>query len=163
MTRRLYQLLSLAVCALLTGCDHATKQLATHFLADRDPVTLVPGLFDVRYTENHDIAFSLLQSLQHEHKAAILAWGTLAMTLVIAFTWWRRRESSALEQLGYALIISGALGNVIDRMKNGYVVDFLHLHFWPVFNVADVAIVVGFALFAFAARQPSAPTAPARG
>jgi signal peptidase II len=58
----------------------------------------------------------------------------------------RRRVSSLTERLGLAMALSGALGNLIDRLVRGYVVDFVKVPHWPVFNVADIAIVLGFAL-----------------
>ena len=67
--------------------------------------------------------------------------------------WWRRRHDSARAlHIGFALVVAGAAGNVIDRMMRGYVVDFIHVHYWPVFNVADVTIVAGTILLALVAQ-----------
>ena len=58
----------------------------------------------------------------------------------------KRRQANRSERAAYALLLGGALGNMLDRLARGYVVDFIHLHHWPVFNVADVLIVIGAAL-----------------
>ena len=59
--------------------------------------------------------------------------------------------------MAYALLLAGALGNLSDRLFRGYVVDFIHLHHWPIFNVADICIVVGALLFALHARPLTSP------
>jgi signal peptidase II len=135
------------------GCDHATKLAAKAALGEGRSVSLVPGLLDLRYTENHDTAFSLLRLLGLSSSSATLSiLSLIALGAVAAFWWSRRKMATRLEHLGFALAVSGAIGNVIDRVFRGYVVDFIHLHHWPVFNVADVAVVVGLALVAFGHR-----------
>jgi signal peptidase II len=66
----------------------------------------------------------------------------------VILAWWRRRRASTVEQTAYALIVAGAFGNALDRAFRGYVVDFIEIRHWPVFNVADVAIVAGAVLLA---------------
>lgn len=153
MARRLLRG-ALALCALLllVGCDHGTKLLAKSALesgARRLP--LIPGVLDLRYTENRDTAFSLLRRLDLSVPArplAIISIGSLALLLVY---WWVRRQAPRAEHMAHALIVGGAIGNILDRLVRGYVVDFIHLRYWPVFNVADIAIVVG-ALWLFVER-----------
>lgn len=147
---------------LLVGCDHATKGAASVFLAELPPVKVVPGVFDLRYTENHNAAFSMLRGWSHPDKAIFLSLLASAMVLFVASLWWRRRAAPLVEQAGYALVVGGAVGNIIDRIARGYVIDFLHISRWPVFNVADVAIGVGAALLALSARSAwsGGPPAP---
>jgi signal peptidase II len=109
-------------------------------------VEVVPGVFDLQYTENHDTAFSMLRRGGVGASPIVLALVASTILVVVGVTWWRRRRGPMLEQTGYAIIVGGALGNVIDRVARGYVVDFMHLHHWPVFNVADCAIVAGVGL-----------------
>jgi signal peptidase II len=139
----------------LVGCDHATKEVAEAALARRGPVAIVPGLLDLRYARNHDTAFSLLEGLHFPGKAALLVVVSAIAIGALMFAWWRRRGASSAEQTAYALIVAGAVGNVIDRVCRGYVVDFIEIHRWPVFNVADMAIVAGAVLLAILAMQRS--------
>jgi signal peptidase II len=138
--------LLIAFCAGLLGCDHATKLAAEHELGAGRVVTVVPSVLELRYARNHDVAFSVFERFDMPHKGAAL----LALSLVVlAFTiamWMRHRKDKTKWDLGdgaYAFIVAGALGNVLDRIVRGYVVDFIHLTHWPVFNVADALIVVG--------------------
>ncbi len=145
--------LILLVLALM-GCDHATKVVARTHLASSDPVTLVPGVLDLRYVQNEDTAFSLTHSLSVAHKPVLLATCAalgLAATLLLA----RRRYARAgsRERVAFALVLAGGAGNVVDRVGRGYVVDFIHLNHWPVFNVADVFIVVGAIVLLVAAAR----------
>ena len=133
--------------AALVGCDHATKVVAKVTLDGGAPRVLIPGVLDLVYTENHDTAFSMLRAFVSPAKGPlILVMASLAI-LAVAVAWWtRRRVAGLLEHSAFALVIAGALGNVLDRMLRGYVVDFIHVQYWPVFNVADVAITVGVAM-----------------
>jgi signal peptidase II len=130
----------------LVGCDHATKVVAASALERRGPLSILPGLVDLRYAENHDTAFSLLRSIDFPGKVAALFVLSAIILGAVLVTWWRRRRSSTAEQMGYALIVAGAVGNAMDRARRGFVVDFIEVHRWPIFNVADVAIVAGVLL-----------------
>jgi signal peptidase II len=132
----------------LVGCDHATKAAAQAALGRRGPVALVPGILDLHYAENRDTAFSLLHGVAVPHKGALLVTASAIGLLAVAIAWWRRRRSSTAEQAAFALLLAGAAGNAIDRARAGFVVDFIEIHHWPIFNVADVAIVAGIALLA---------------
>ena len=148
MARRAMGWLLMLFTLALVGCDHATKAVAQTALERRGPLSIISGLLDLRYTENRDTAFSLLRSLHFPGKGALLvAMSAIGIGAVIV-AWWRRRRASTAEQAAYALIVAGALGNALDRAFRGYVVDFIEIHRWPIFNVADVAIVVGAVLLA---------------
>ncbi len=164
MVRRGSSFLLLVFCLLTVGCDHLSKNVATALLVDRPPVPVIPGLFELRYMENRDLAFSFLQSFDHEYKALALSVVALTALVLVLVVWWRRRHASLVEQTGFALIVGGAIGNCLDRLGNGYVVDFLHVRWWPIFNVADVAVVVGVGLLLLTSRGAPARTgrAPAR-
>jgi signal peptidase II len=163
MARRIFPWLLILFTAALVGCDHGTKLVAQRALEDRGPLGLVRGVLDLRYTENHDTAFSLLRSLQFEGKAALIVALALFALGAITVMWWRRRHASRLEQAGFGLIVAGALGNLLDRVGRGYVIDFIHVHHWPVFNVADILVALGGAALVIAAmrtRQRPEPTPP---
>lgn len=134
----------LLIVAFLVGCDHATKLAAERTIGDGAPVHVVKGLFDLHYTRNYDVAFSLLRHVDGSGKAIALAVLATIATLAVAALWFRRRAvATKLEHWAFAAILAGALGNVADRLTRGYVVDFLELPHWPIFNVADVCVVLG--------------------
>ena len=132
----------------MVGCDHATKVAAHAALERRGPLSIIPGVLDLRYTENRDTAFSLLRALHFPGKGALLVALALVGLAAVMVIWWRRRRAPAVEQTAYALLLAGAVGNALDRARTGYVVDFIEIHRWPIFNVADVAIVAGALLLA---------------
>lgn len=132
----------------LVGCDHATKHLAEAALAGGRTVDLVPGVLELRFAANFDTAFSLFRAFGLRAEPGWLAAGAAVALAALVATWIaRRRRASAVEHLGFALVAAGAVGNVLDRALRGYVVDFLHPSHWPVFNVADMAVVVGAAVW----------------
>jgi signal peptidase II len=149
--------LLLSLLVFLVGCDHATKAAAQGTLASGRIITLIKGLLDLRYTQNFDTAFSLTRAWSSEHKSLWLTATALVTTVtVVGWAYLRREHASLRERVGVTLILAGALGNATDRLVRGYVVDFIHLTHWPVFNVADVLVVVGVALMA-ASRQNQDP------
>jgi signal peptidase II len=148
-----YLKISMIVAVLLAGChsDVVTKHLATQSLKDQPAVPVISGYLDLNYTENEGIAFSMFGSLTPEVRRPILAGLQMLSTLVILglIVVWRKKSFFVL--LPFALFVSGGLGNLIDRLRYGYVVDFIHFHIedrfsWPVFNVADILISVGIGL-----------------
>jgi signal peptidase II len=90
----------------------------------------------------------------------------VAMSLIglgaVVVAWWRRRRASNVEQAAYALLVAGAFGNAFDRIRSGYVIDFIEIHRWPIFNVADVAIVAGAVLLGILAFKRQRPPLAAR-
>ena len=137
----------IAVAAGLVGCDHATKHAAQSELRSRDPVSLVSGIVDLTYAENRDFAFSALREIPDGVKRG-LAIGAAALGIpLLAIFWYVRRRAPWPEQLALALFLAGDAGNLLDRIFRGYVIDFIHVHYWPVFNVADVCLVAGAVLF----------------
>jgi signal peptidase II len=133
----------------LVGCDHVTKHVAKTQLQDQPPHDVISRVLDLRYVENTDVAFNLLRFIPLGVRRPLLmvlgavALAALVVALARALAAPGARIASAA---GLALILSGALGNYLDRLVRGYVVDFIHVSHWPVFNVADVAVAVGIAL-----------------
>ncbi len=161
---RRWQLVVVVALVLgLVGCDHATKGLAARRLAE-GPAVVIPGVLELVYAENRDSAFSLLRPAVAETDrrrllllAALL--GSAAGLSVLARRW---QTSGWLEKTALATLLGGALGNLLDRALRGFVVDFIHLTHWPVFNVADVALCCGGALLWIAARWSEAARSPSR-
>ncbi|MEK0084225.1 signal peptidase II [Benzoatithermus flavus] len=132
-------LLALGVLVL----DQATKWLAIEGLADRPPLAVAP-FFNLVLVWNRGVSFGML--------AGSGAWAlTLVAAAIGAFlVVWLYRESRSVTRAALWLVLAGAVGNVIDRVRFGAVVDFLDFHafgyHWPAFNVADSAIVIGAGL-----------------
>jgi signal peptidase II len=106
---------------------------------------IVPGVLSLVVFHNHGIAFGLLGWLSPAVTVA------LALTVLLALFYNKGAWPGGLaEQWGYGLMVGGALGNVADRLRFGYVVDYLDVHVWPVFNLADAAIVAGAGVLAAA-------------
>jgi signal peptidase II len=113
-------------------------------LMERGQIELLP-IFNLTWVENRGISLGLAQAQNDGHR-----WMLVAITAAIAIgvAWWITREEKRGDQLALAMVLGGALGNIVDRVRFGYVVDFLDLHFgsfrpFYVFNVADAAISIG--------------------
>lgn len=159
--RRYMAWILMLVALGLAGCDHATKYAAQQTLS-ASAKTVVPGVLDLRYSENRDTAFSVFRSLGWAAPKALLVVLPIAALVGVSFFAWRRRkQASRLELVGYAVVVGGALGNVIDRVLRGYVIDFIHVRHWPIFNVADVAVGVGVGLIVLSSllQRKEPPTA----
>ncbi len=146
----------------LFGCDHATKAAAQASLAPGRSINVIEGILELRFAANDDTAFSLLHHLGLARTPSLLLGAASLALLAVAATWVAsRKRASRVQHVGFALVVAGALGNVVDRAMRGYVVDFIHLTRWPIFNVADIAVVVGVALLGYCAifrrDEPLAP------
>ncbi|MEO8669288.1 MAG: signal peptidase II [Bauldia sp.] len=134
--------LGLGVIALVLAADQATKAIAERRLPLEDPAQVLPML-SLNRVHNTGIAFSMLSSFGSLGLIVL----TLVITVVVFSFWQRAEDGGRLAAVGYALIIGGALGNLIDRLAHSYVVDFLMLHIGErvlfVFNLADVALTMG--------------------
>ncbi len=138
----------LLICLVLGvfGCDHATKGIAEHELKDEKPVAVIAGAVDLQYSQNYGIAFNVERFIPEAIRKPLIFAGGLAALVFVGIAWVRRRRNLSIEHVAYAVLLGGALGNLLDRLFRGYVVDFVHVHGWPIFNVADVAICVGVGL-----------------
>jgi signal peptidase II len=144
------RLLILFLLFLLVGCDHATKGVAKAELETGGARELIRGLVSFRYVENTDIAFNLLRWVPETIRfPALLVVGAVAVA-ALCLLLFQAREKVSIPVFSLILVAAGAIGNYLDRIFRGYVVDFVHLRHWPVFNVADVYVTVGYALLAWA-------------
>ena len=133
----------------LVSCDHATKGVAKAELEGGSARQLIRGALDFRYVENTDIAFNLLRWIPETIRTpGLLFFGALAL-LALGLLLLKGRGEPRMHRLALVLVTAGAIGNYLDRVVRGYVVDFVHIHHWPVFNVADVYITAGYILLAF--------------
>jgi signal peptidase II len=164
MSRRTVRIVLVFIALAVTGCDQGSKRWAEKGLDGEAPITLVERRADLTYTENPGNAFRMDRVLPAPVRAPILWSAALATLGLLGLAWWRQRRLTATGVAG-ALIAAGAAGNLIDRVARGFVVDFIHVHGWPVFNVADVALAIGGGLLVLAAiraPRPAHPGAPPR-
>lgn len=133
---------AIGLIAVLVAVDQTAKWAVEKFLPLREMVDVLPFLA-LYYTQNTGIAFSMLTWMNEK-------WLIGLMLLVIAFVaylWAKSTPQRWISQNGFALIVAGAIGNLIDRSMHGYVVDYIlvHVHTWyfAVFNLADAFITVG--------------------
>lgn len=127
---------------ILVGLDQWTKGLASGYLKGQQPFVVLNGVFEFLYSENRGAAFGMLQGKQFFFfliAAAVLS--------VIAYMIWRMPDERRYRPLAVCLMLvaAGALGNMIDRAVQGYVVDFLYFKLinFPIFNVADCYVTIG--------------------
>lgn len=123
------------------AADQYTKKLAVDHLMGKEPIVWISGVFELLYTENRGAAFGMMQGMQ-------VLFFLIAAAVLIASAWimWRLPGFQAAKYTPFkicvACIASGAIGNMIDRLGKGYVVDFLYFRLidFPVFNVADIFV-----------------------
>lgn len=147
--RRYLELLGLALAVI--AVDQASKALVVHSLSHGRVINLFGGLVLLDYTVNSGAAFGILQA---RGLLFILVAAVVSVLIVVSYR--RIVASPLLVRVALGLILGGAIGNLIDRVRLGHVVDFIDLGWWPVFNLADSSIVVGVVLLAlFAAADRS--------
>ena len=131
---------------LLILLDQWTKHLAVSHLKGQPPLVLIEGVFELLYSENRGAAFSILQG-----KQGFLFLITLAVLIFVGYALVKMPANRRYLPLTVCLnlLFSGAVGNMIDRVTNGFVVDFLYVSLidFPVFNVADIYVTTAAALF----------------
>ena len=126
--------------------DQLTKNLAAAYLKDQPPCVILEGVFELRYLENRGAAFGMMQDMQMVFVAGAVLITALAAYLYVKFPLKRRFIPL---RICAVLLCAGAVGNMIDRLKLDYVVDFFYFRLidFPIFNVADCYVVVSCALF----------------
>ncbi len=141
----MYWLITGLTTAALVFVDQLTKLAAVRHLAYNDAVPLWNGVLELTYVENYGIAWGMLQNQRW-----IVTVATAIMLSFVLFALIKRWfADSRLATTGLVLIFSGGVGNLIDRIVNGYVVDFIHYFKWfdfPVFNFADCCVSIGAVL-----------------
>ncbi|WP_425445992.1 signal peptidase II [Dethiothermospora halolimnae] len=129
--------------------DQITKFYAIDLLKNDLPYVIIDNFLQFNYLENYGAAFGKLQD-----KKVFLIIVTIIVIIGIIFYLIKNKKLTTMSKISMVMIISGAIGNLIDRIKYGYVVDFIDVKFgsfydYPVFNIADSVIVVGTILFAY--------------
>jgi signal peptidase II len=139
------------IAFLIFVFDQATKWVVTYplsLMAQPDRAIKITSFFDLRWVENRGVSLGLLSAGSEMGRWLLVGMTALIASLVAFWLW---REKSRDDSTALALILGGAIGNIVDRVRYGYVVDFADLHIgeWRpflVFNVADAAITIGVLL-----------------
>ena len=126
------------------------------------PAPVIDGLFNITYVQNTGVAFGILDPFSSSLKVFFLCLvAGIAAVVVIVYSL-RNDPRNKLLQGALALVLAGALGNLYDRIRFGYVIDFLEFHargyYWPSFNVADTSITIGVMLLAWEIFRNEAPS-----
>ncbi len=132
------------VAALIVALDQGVKLWSVKVLEPIEKIPLLDGIFNLRFTENTGAAFSILRG-----QTVFLTVIPLIAVAVMMYVLFTRRIKSKVGTWGITIILAGAVGNLIDRLFRGAVVDMFDFELinFPVFNVADVAVTVGAILF----------------
>jgi signal peptidase II len=141
---------SAIIAGLVVILDQLTKYLVIKSFTLHETVTVIPGFFSLTYVRNPGAAFGILSGASGAWRTIFFITVSLAALAVIATL--VRKTADRLPLIAFALIGGGAVGNLIDRVRFGEVVDFIEWYYrsyhWPTFNIADSAITVGVALLA---------------
>ena len=142
-----------AVCAAVVLLDQLTKWLVVAYIPLHTRIIVIPGFANLVHVQNPGGAFGLFAD-QGEWVRMILFIGVAAIAaMLIVYLHFRTPAKHWPLTVGFGLIFAGAVGNLIDRITHGKVVDFIDLHIgayhWPAFNIADSAISIGMVIFAY--------------
>jgi signal peptidase II len=158
----------LAVLSGLVLLDQVTKAILVRKLELHEYRPIIDGLLSLSHVNNRGAAFGFLSDAKLPYQPVLLSLLSVAALAAIAYYFVRLPASARLPRVALALVLGGAVGNLIDRVRLGYVVDFIHVywqqHAWPDFNVADSAITVGVVLLILdILREPHADRNEAPG
>ncbi len=134
----------------IVALDQASKFLVVKYLMNQPPIVIIKDHFELRYVENYGAAFGILQE-----KRIFFIIITAIVILLIVFYFYNKFDIlSNFTKFAMSMFLAGAIGNFIDRLRLGYVVDFIRVNLiksydFPVFNVADMFIVIGTVLIVF--------------
>lgn len=130
------------IAAAVIALDFITKRLVTRLMVEGQTIPLIRGLFSLTFVRNPGAAFSLFPN-----RTVFLVTMALILSTVIILFGRRLTGGDRLLEIALSLVLGGAIGNLIDRITTGLVIDFFELPNFPVFNIADIAITSGAALF----------------
>jgi signal peptidase II len=154
----------LGVGSLVVLIDQITKIWIDKTMSLYQSTPIVPGLLDLHYIRNTGAAFGILSGSHTGFRIPFFILVSSVAIGIILFLFYKLEESEVMMPLALSLVLGGAIGNLIDRIRLGEVIDFILFHYkafqWPAFNVADIAITVGVTLlvlkiFLLEKRQPA--------
>lgn len=130
--------------ALIFAVDQLTKALVKMHMAPNQSIPVIDNILHLTYVQNTGAAFSLLKG-----RVFFFVVVSFAVIAVIVYYLIRLPKEKKLFKFTLALVLGGAFGNLVDRLRFGYVVDFIDFRIWPVFNVADSSVVIGVLLLLY--------------
>jgi signal peptidase II len=141
------------VAGSVLGLDLFTKMLILAHVPLGSAIPVVPGLFDLTHVHNPGGAFGFLAAMGPQARGVIFILVSLVAVAVVLWFYMQTPVQQRWLAFGFALICGGAIGNLLDRLRFGVVIDFIDVYIgtlhWPAFNIADSAITVGVTIFAF--------------
>lgn len=121
--------------------DQLSKYLTVKYMTEGASIPIIPGVFHLTFIYNRGAAFGLLENQQW-----IFILVALALIAVVFYFRQDIKEADEYTRFGTALLLGGAIGNLIDRIRINMVIDYFDFIIWPIFNIADVAICVGVSM-----------------
>ncbi len=149
MVNRKYTIFTLTLFIVLL-MDQLTKFFINSSFALYESLSVIPGLFNITSIRNPGAAFGFLADADPSFRSVFFLAVSVVAISAIVFVIWKLKADELLSTFGLSLILGGAVGNLIDRIRLGEVIDFLDFHLglyhWPAFNIADSAISIGAVL-----------------
>ena len=140
----------LGISFILIALDQYTKFLALKYLNPFNPISIIDSFFNLTLVKNRGAAFGFLSGMDDPLRSIIFTIISLTAFIIIAYIYCSRPQGSRMVPLAVAMILGGAAGNTIDRIRLGHVIDFLDFYYrnlhWPTFNLADSSITIGVSL-----------------
>lgn len=128
---------------IILSLDQATKIFLVGNLQLNESISVIRGVFDITLVYNRGAAFGIFRN-----QAYLFIISALVAIVLVAVSL-KKNKHNKYYLVCLSLILAGAVGNLIDRIRLGYVIDFFNFHFWPVFNIADSAITIGAIMLAW--------------
>jgi signal peptidase II len=156
--------LELTIVAAVAVLDQVTKYLVVAGMELYETIPVIPGFLNLTHIRNTGVAFGLFNAAEFAYKPLVMSLLALAALVGVGLYAMQLPAGNRLARVGLALILGGAAGNLVDRARQGYVVDFVdafwnNWHFWA-FNVADAAISVGVGLLVIDLFRPESAATP---
>ncbi len=152
----------LVALVIASTLDQVTKYFILSHFRPGESLEVIPGVFNLVLAFNPGAAFGFLADLEDGTRQVVLGISTLIALGTVLYFLLVEYFSDPVAKFGLGLVLGGAIGNVIDRIRIGHVVDFLDFYFksyhWPAFNIADSAIFVGVAILVFRTSQKKGNT-----
>ena len=129
------------ISVILLIIDIISKRIVSSFMEVKESIEIIDNIFYLTYARNEGVAFSFLEG----NRVFIIIMSLVVIGIIIYYL--RVNKINLGEEIGFGLVIGGALGNLIDRVMYGYVIDFIDIYIfgydYPIFNIADIGVVIG--------------------